>query len=192
MIASVRNQKGIALVATLMLLVLGFGVVAILFRLTTQETKLARLEQGYSTALDAAKAGADAFIYMVENTWQTTIPLSCSTTPNVPCLQVKYTNVTSSCSASPACANETNATSTDPTSSPDLTLNLTNGSIPYTVYVKIIDNYVSGAQTGTQNPNRCASGCYYYTVVSRAQPSAQPAGATEYAEVFFVYRFDKP
>ena len=64
MINPIQNQKGIALIATLMLLVLGFAVVAILFRLSTQETKLARLEQGYTTALDAAKAGADLFIYM--------------------------------------------------------------------------------------------------------------------------------
>ena len=67
MINPIRNQKGIALVATLMLLVLGFAVVATLFRLSTQETKLARLEQGYTTALDAAKAGTDLFIYMVQN-----------------------------------------------------------------------------------------------------------------------------
>ena len=40
---SIQNQKGIALITTLMLVVLGFGVVAIMLRLSTQETKLARL-----------------------------------------------------------------------------------------------------------------------------------------------------
>ena len=63
----IQNQKGIALIATLMLLVLGFAVVAILFRLSTQETKLARLEQGYTTALDAAKGATDLFIFTVQN-----------------------------------------------------------------------------------------------------------------------------
>ena len=70
MINPIRNQKGIALVVTLMLLVLGFAIVAILFRLATQETKLAGLEQGYTTALDAAKAGTDLFIDMIAN-WVT-------------------------------------------------------------------------------------------------------------------------
>ena len=96
---SIRNQKGIALVATLMMLVLGFAVVAILFRLTTQETKLARLEQGYTTALEAAKAGTDLFIYMLENGISRP-PGSGTSTPfgvpsnNVACLPIKLANTT--------------------------------------------------------------------------------------------------
>ena len=44
-----------------MLLVLGFAVVVTLLKLVTSETKLSRLEQNYSTALDAAKGAADVF-----------------------------------------------------------------------------------------------------------------------------------
>src|SRR5208282_1502297 len=105
MIKTIQNQKGIALVATLMMLVLGFAVVAILLRLSAQETKLARLEQGYTTALDAAKAGTDVFIEMVESSGAATSPLPATPLINPPfgtnslngaCLSIKMSQPTSS------------------------------------------------------------------------------------------------
>jgi len=195
----IPNQKGIALVSTLLLVVLGFGVVAIMFRLSTQEAKLASLEQGYTAALDAAKSGTDLFIYMVQNqTPNPPVPSgSGASTPfgtsflNGKCLNVKMSNSTSNWSTNAnwaGCPSATStaapsAISTNPTDSPDITLALTNGSIPYTVYVKLIDNYMSTATGATP----CQNGCYYYTAISRAQPQ----GSNEYAEVFFVYRYSQ-
>ncbi len=187
MINPIQSQKGIALVATLMILVLGFAVVAIMFRLSTQETKLARLEQGYTTALDAAKAGTDLFIYMVQN--QVSVPPSApfGTSLNQGrCLQVKVGNATSSWSSTaawntaPACPSQANATNTNPTVSPDITLTLSN----YTVDVKVIDNSMTTQQAGSAT---CPNGCYYYTVVSRAL--APNSG--EHAEILFVYRYSR-
>jgi Tfp pilus assembly protein PilX len=188
MMSSIRNQKGIALISTLLLVVLGFGVVAIMFRLSTQSSKLAGLEQGYAASLDAAKSGADLFIYMVQNGTYNP-PNASFGTSSGKCLGVKMFNTTSSWQASAnwtGCASAVSTTypsaiSSDPQDHPDLTLNLTNGSIQYTVNVKVIDNYASSATLTTP----CYNGCYYYTVISRAQP----VGSKESAEIYFVYRY---
>ncbi len=203
MINPIRNQKGIALIVTLMLLVLGFAVVAILFRLTTQETKLARLEQGYTTALDAAKAGADVFIDMVQNVgYNPALPNNSYSGPAYPfgrsvlngtCLQMKMTTYPSSAWATAAwtaagCPAQNNATSIYPTGSTDLTqyyadTTLTLGN--YTVYIKLIDTWFTNG-TGTGTP--CPNGCNYYTVISRAQAP----NSSEHADIQFVYRYPPP
>jgi Tfp pilus assembly protein PilX len=183
---SIQNQKGIALIATMMLLVLGFAVVAILFRLTTQETKLARLEQGYTAALDAAKGGADLFIYMAQNPGATT-PLGTSPDQGQ-CLQVKLGNATQDWAVVPAwgaagCPSQANATITDPTQYPDITFTLSN----YTVNVKVLDNSTTYAMGIVGSP--CFNGCFYYTVAAHAQTLG--SSASEHADVLFVYRFDQ-
>jgi Tfp pilus assembly protein PilX len=185
----IKNQRGIALIATLMLLVLGFAVVVILFRLSTQETKLARLEQGYATALDAAKGVSDLFMFMVQNgSYQATSPALPFGATRSSCLQTKMAYTTSSWSAQtgwPAISTTSttapSAISSDPTDTPDITLNLSN----YTINLKVIDNSVTAASGG----NPCYHGCYYYTVVARAQA---PGGSGEHADILFVYRYDAP
>ncbi len=189
----IKNQNGIALISTLMLLVLGFAVVAILFRLSTQETKLAHLEQGYSTALDAAKGATDLFIFTVQNGFALgvppTAPFAGMAYNQVNCLQVKLTQATSEpWSADPgwtaACPSQANATSSDPTTGYDIVLTNFNN---YTVYLKVIDNTKTDAVGSTTAP--CYNGCYYYTVVARAQPTT--GGTNTHADVSFVYRYDQ-
>jgi len=63
----IHDNKGFALLTTLMLMVLGFGIVATLLYMITQSTKTTRLGQKYAVALDAAKGGADMIIHMMEN-----------------------------------------------------------------------------------------------------------------------------
>ncbi|MFZ0931780.1 MAG: pilus assembly PilX N-terminal domain-containing protein [Syntrophobacteraceae bacterium] len=198
----IQNQKGIALIATLMLMVLGFAIVAILFGLSTQETKLARLEQGYTTALNAAKAGTDLFLYMRQNNTYTPPSAPFGTSPNSNCLAIKMLYPANNPPSNPpanwsnssyqgqkwssyGCPTQANAQSTFPTAPTDvagyyqdLTLTLSN----YTVYVKVIDNWQTAA-TGT--PPCQVYGCNYYTVISRA---VSP-DLSEHAEVFFVYRW---
>jgi Tfp pilus assembly protein PilX len=190
----IQNQKGIALITTLMLLVLGFAVVAILFRLSTQETKLTRLEQDYSIALDAAKGATDLFIVIVQNGFALATPptpVFGATYNNSSCLQTKMTNPTPWSTTSPAqwtaagCPSATSTTapsaiSSNPTDSPDITFVLNN----YTVNLKVIDNTTT---TGTGTAP-CANGCYYYTVVARAQLTG---GTGPQANVTFVYRYSK-
>jgi len=187
----IRNRKGIALISTLMLLVLGLMVVAILMRLVTQETKLARLEQGYSTALDAAKGGADAFIFIAQNGLALGIPPTppfAGTFNNAACLRIKMTNPTASWTipawTTAACPSATSTTypsaiSSDLATHPDMAdISFIFGT--YTVYLKIIDN--SPTQGNDAPP--CPNGCNYYTVLS----SAQNAATGQHADVQFVYR----
>lgn len=186
----IQNQKGIALIATLMLVVLGFAVVAILFRLSTQETKLARLEQGYTTALDAAKGATDFFIFTVQNGSALLTPPAPpfgATFNQINCLKAKMTSATSAWNGAGCQQTLTttapSAISSDPTDSPDITFQLMTPSA-YTVNVKVIDT----TMTPAANPNTpCFNGCYYYTVVARAiSPDS-----TEHADIFFVYRYDR-
>lgn len=185
----IQNQKGIALITTLMLLVLGFAVVAILFRLSTQETKLTHLEQGYSIALDAAKGATDLFIVIVQNGFALPTPptpVFGATYNQSTCLNLKMTTpntVSSPWSGLPGwapagCPSQANATSSDPTVSPDITFVLNN----YTVNLKVIDNTTT---TGTGTAP-CANGCNYYTVVARAQATG---GTGPHADISFVYRY---
>jgi Tfp pilus assembly protein PilX len=196
MINPIRNQKGIALVVTLMLLVLGFAVVATLLRLATQETKLSGLEQGYTTALDAAKAGTDLFIEQVEISQG-----GLTNVPNPPagfgtnylngtCLTIKMAQPTSSWTGTSGwgggCPNLAQATSPFPTDSTNTAGYYYDTTLPlgsYTVYVKVIDNYPSAANGISNSP--CQYGCNYYTVVTRAQAQ----GSNEHADIQFVYRF---
>jgi Tfp pilus assembly protein PilX len=164
----IQNQKGIALIATLMLLVLGFAVVAILLRLSTQETKLARLEQGYTTALDAAKGATDLFIFMVQNgSAQRSPPVSPfgATFNQANCLKVKLGTAQYRSDGTSAWAGVGGCpavTGTDPTVNPDVTIPLSN----YTVKVKVIDT--STTEKATPQTSPCWNGCYYYTVAARA------------------------
>lgn len=187
---ALRNEKGLALISTLMLLVLGFGVVAMLLRLVTAETKLARLEQSYTTALDTGKAGADMLIFMVQN------GISSPPNPGIgtgtsplggQCLNIKMTNATSgwytaawTAAGCPTLASG-QATSADPAIAPDVTMTLA----AYTVSIKIVDTSV---RTGTflDDGSTCDYGCYYYTVNVR---SVAPS-TNERADITFVYRFD--
>ena len=186
---SIKNQKGMALIATLMLTVLGFVVVAILLRLSTQQTKLARLEQGYTAALDAAKGATDLFIFMVQNgsaLGSPPTPPFGATINQVNCLKVKMSTATSGWTGAAwaGCpqANTTtapSAISSNPTDTPDITIPFSN----YTVNVKVIDNTMTGAANPQAQP--CLNGCYYYTVVARATS----LDLSEHADISFVYRY---
>ena len=165
MINPVQNQKGIALIATLMPMVLGFAIVAILFRLSTQETKLARLEQGYTTALNAAKAGTDLFIYMVQNGVYSPPSAPFGQLANPSYFAIKMQNAANNPLnnwQNKGCPSQANATSpfpSDPTDVvgyyQDITLTLSN----YTVYIKVIDNWYTAA-TSVLGPCQ-VNGCNY-------------------------------
>lgn len=187
MISTLKNEKGMALVTTLMLLVLGFAVVVTLLRLVTTETKLSRLEQSYATALDTAKGGADLYIFMVQNGIPSQPnPAFGTSTNSGHCLHVKmsypaaswYSQTEWTGNGCPSLASG-NATNPDPTVQPDINLTLSN----YNVYVKVIDTWQTQANT---TPPPCQNGCNYYTVNVRSQAP----GSSEHADVTFVYRYD--
>lgn len=188
------NQRGLALITTVMLLVLAFAVVAILLRLTTRQTQMAGLEQGYTTALDAAKAGTDMFITYAQNCAASYANnhLACGGLPaafgngnsfvdnclttklNYPALTSAGNWITDGCSDTLQ-----NRTDNNPLNDPDMTLTLNN----YTISVKVIDTYV----VGNTNP-ACPNGCFYYTAAARSQVNGSP----EHVDVQFIYRLPIP
>lgn len=184
-----NNEKGIALITTLMFVALGFSIIAILLRMVTVETKMARLEQSYSIALDGAKGGADMFIFLVQNglTAPPTPGIGTGTAVNSGhCLHVKLNYPTSSWATQSewttyACPTASTAIDPDPTNQPDFTLSLSN----HTVSVKIIDT-IQTQPTSLAPPAPCQNGCSYYTVNVRSQA----AGTKERADITFVYRYD--
>ncbi|MFZ2446754.1 MAG: pilus assembly PilX N-terminal domain-containing protein [Syntrophobacteraceae bacterium] len=194
MMRALNNEKGLALISTLMLVVLGLGVVATLLRLVTMETKLARLEQNYSTALDSAKGGADTFIFLIQNGIALPPNPGIGTGNETPhhsghCLKVKMNNPTSSWYAAAewtanGCPTLDSgaATNPNPTVEPDVTLWLSG----YKVDFKVVDTSETVGHIPPLPPP-CQDGCYYYTVNIRSQAP----GTNERADITFVYRYDK-
>ncbi len=192
MTSTLNNEKGIALITTLMFLGLGFAVVAILLRLVTVETKMTRLEQSYSIALDAAKGGADEFMFMVQNGLDAPPPGgSFGAAANSGwCLKVKKSHstdtwITNADWTANGCTNNLAlATDPNPTVQPDFTLSLSN----YTVSVKVIDTILTSAPAAPTPGTACAdNGCAYYTVNVRA---VSP-NSNEHADLSFVFRYDR-
>ncbi|MCE5333988.1 MAG: hypothetical protein LLG06_05310 [Desulfobacteraceae bacterium] len=183
---TLNNEKGIALITTLMFVALGFSIIAILLRMVTVETKMARLEQSYSIALDGAKGGADMFIFLVQNglTAPPSPGIGTGTAVNSGhCFHVKLNYPTASWVSQSewttyACPTQAVATDPDPTAQPDFTMTLSN----HTVSVKIIDTI----QTQPAAAAPCLNGCSYYTVNVRSQAT----GTGEHADITFVYRYD--
>ena len=188
----IQNQKGIALIATLMLVVLGFAVVAILLRLSTQQTKLARLEQGYTAALDAAKGATDLFIFTVQNgsaLGSPPTPPFGATFNQSNCLKVKMSTATSGWTGAAwaGCpqANNTTAPSAISPNPADK-----SGHDPSNVKQlhSQRQNHRQHDDWGCQpSTTPCCNGCYYYTVVARATSP----DLSEHADVSFVYRYDQ-
>lgn len=193
---SIHNEKGIALLTTMMLMVLGFGVVATLLYMVTYGTKATSIEQKYATALDAAKGGADFLINMMQNELYGPPGLGgvvVSSTSSL-CMQQKLTQATTesnpstnwpksiccpdnSTQAAEYCTtvSKYNTSIVDPRPKilPDLTLAVGGGQ----VYVKIINTKI------TNND-------FFYTVSVRAD---SPTESREpHAELFFLYSLTKP
>jgi hypothetical protein len=190
---TIHNQKGIALLTTLMLMVLGFGVVATLLYMVTYGTKTTSIEQKYATALDAAKGGADFLINMMQNELYGppglgTVVVSAS---NSLCMEQKMTQAISetnpSASWGPCCPDNStqtqcnsdlvNPASWDPLTSrpilPDLTLNVGGCR----VFVKIINT-------------KTTTNAFLYTVSVRANSPTQDG--EPHAEILFLYSLANP
>ncbi|GLI35732.1 hypothetical protein [Desulforhabdus amnigena] len=170
-----KNERGIALITTLLLMVMGFAVVVILLHLVTQGTKISGIEQRYSTALEASKGGEYVIIDTILNDGTLNDDLIASGNIlddafNADCLYQKLTKVTSASPKVnwPSCTDY--ASTTDPTKDPDVILNLSN----YQVSIKIVDT-------------KETSEAFIYTINVRAQVPNSP----EHSEISFLYQVDK-
>lgn len=175
---TLRNERGIALITALLMMVLGFAVVVTLLLLVTQGTKISGIEQRYAVALDATKGGGDLIIYMIRNGLTSPPSLANATGPSTSsCLNQKLSKPTSAanwaaCSWSTSTSNPAmkQAISEDPSEAPDLTLNM-NG---YQVFVKITDT----KETSTD---------FLYNINIRSQLPNSP----EHSEISLLYQQEK-
>lgn len=175
---TLRNEKGIALITALLMMVLGFAVVVTLLLLVTQGTKISGIEQRYAVALDATKGGGDLIIYMIRNGLTSPPSLANAAGPSTSsCLNQKLSKPTSAanwaaCSWSTSTSNPAlkEAISEDPSEAPDLTLSM-NG---YQVFVKITDT----KETSTD---------LLYTINIRSQLPNSP----EHSEISLLYQQEK-
>jgi len=155
----IRNEKGIALVTTLMLTLIGLGIILCLLYMITGSTRISGANKRYSTVLDATYGGAEivvkdmvpyilrsfafsayssnnsvnsAFITALKNDYNAIGP----TVSNLSCLRAKISGETSTWSGS--CGADATG-SLPPVSAPDISFSLPGtGGNTYMVFAKII------------------------------------------------------
>jgi len=183
-ILSLNNERGVALLTTLMLMVLGLGIVATLLYTITQGTRSTALEQDYTKALDAAKGGADLLITMIH--YPLLQPPFGAVKPNPACWANKINYITydeAVLSNWPSCATADGATDPDPTVQPDLTVKLAD----YQVYAKIIyTREVTDTICTPSGEDDCKDHLYVVKVRGQA-PNSDTV-----AEISFLYKIRKP
>ncbi len=174
-----KEEKGIALVTTLMYMVLAFALVMTLMLLVTQGTRLSGVEQRYTTSLEAAKGGTDFLINMIRNNVYAAPNniITSAATPSGSCLQTKMTDVTPNWTLDPNCG--ANASTLSPTDNPDITMALAGNQ----VWIKIVDTRMTPEDTTATPPIPAYA---FYTVNVRAQDPAR----NEHVEISFLYRME--
>lgn len=170
-----NNERGIALITTLLLMVLGFAVVVILLQMVTQGTKISGVEQRYSTALEASKGGENVIIDTILNDGALNADLVATgnilgNTFNADCFRQKITKATSLTPKVNWGACSDNNLTSDLTKDPDIMMNLNN----YQVLIKIIDTRETGS-------------AFIYTIKILSQVPNSP----EHSEISILYQLDK-
>ena len=145
MMPLVRNNKGFALVTSLMLTLISLTIVMALLYMITQSVQMAGQSRKYHTALEASYGASEIMLkdilpVVLQNSdssslataVQAVFPTLNVQLPSTARLSTKLSNPTSgwgTCSSSP-----------QPKKAPDMTMDLqsTTGS-PFTVYTKIVD-----------------------------------------------------
>ncbi|MDD2852799.1 MAG: hypothetical protein PHY09_12990 [Desulfuromonadaceae bacterium] len=149
-----HNQKGIALVTSLMLTLISLTIVMFLMYMITSSVKLSGANKSYKTSLEASYGGVDLIVkdVMPQLFSNLASPADAITAGNfgtafnfqassdasaAACLQKKLT------SSSPAWEAQCSS-SASPIVAPDMTVTLNStSSNPYTVYTKIVDTVCS-------------------------------------------------
>jgi hypothetical protein len=175
-----KNEKGFALVLTMLFAVMALTFTGALMFMTIQGTKVTGLSQRYATALDACKGSADITMNLVvqynSGTPKTTPDYG--TVQSAACLTDKLSKATLNdttgayqwlnCPGTQAVV-----TSADAKTSPDVIADL--GA--YRSYTKIIDVKYTDDTTGTK--------FMYYTVEVWTEKITNPA---ENSQISFLYR----
>jgi len=199
-----KNEKGIALITTLMLTLLSMMVSMALLYILTMDISQTGMHKRYKTALEAAAGGSQIVLREIlpqilqnydSSSLQTDIQSAFSdvklTITDSECLRKKLTTATGSWNT--ACSQ-----TLDPISVPDMTLRLTpTAGTPYTVYAKVIDTIqgnsdLSGLQldgdgvTQSQSVITPQSIPYIYRLEVRGERSTN---ANEQARLSVLYSY---
>ena len=141
------DNKGVALVTSLMLTLITLTIIVALLYMVTQSTKVSGASKRYKTALEASYGGTELFTkdvlpYLLQNINSSTLATIVATT---------YGNVGLQLVASPTCMQSKLILPTGqwpagcsnsiyPKQSPDITFNLLSGTTSqYTIYSKIVE-----------------------------------------------------
>lgn len=142
-----KNNKGIALVTSLMFTLISLTIVMALLYMVTQSTKVSGASKRYKTALEASYGGSELFTkdvlpYLMQNYGSANFAASAANTfspvnlqiiSTQDCLQSKLTLPSGKWPA--GCSN-----SSSPKQNPDMKFNLLSATAnPYTIYSKIVE-----------------------------------------------------
>jgi hypothetical protein len=203
----VRNEKGIALVTTLMLTLIGLGIILCLLYMITGGAKMSGTNKRYKTTLEASYGGAEILVkdivpYMLQNIDSTSLLGSLESSfsaispavTDINCLKAKITTDTAywtSCSA-------TATDSSTPANSPDITFNLQGtSSNTILVYAKIVstkagNTSMSGltleGSSSSETPSTITPQHlpYMYTIETQGKKTGDTS-ATAHLEVLYAY-----
>jgi hypothetical protein len=160
-----RNEKGIALITSLLLTLISLAIVMAVMYLITQGVQLSASHKRYRTYLEASYGGVETMTKIV-------IPAAFQDTDNAPtnlllgssfssyagCFQTKLNNPRSSWAGMGCGAN-----ALDPSSTPDVTFTLQGPPLQpnYTVFAKIVDTAPGNSDNSGTEMIESGSGVAY-------------------------------
>lgn len=205
--ALIRDENGFILVVTMVLSMVALALSGAMLFMATVGSKISGGYQSYTSSHAAAKGGSDVAMNLLKS-----YPSTSSATPDYGSLSATYPTClatklnTSTCATGPStstscggagttyyqwgtvCGTYATATSTDASTSPDITATFNDArtnSPAYTVYTKIINTQAIVGPTVSPtacNCNACTY-CYTYTVLILSQK----VNSNEKSTVTFTY-----
>ncbi len=146
----VRNERGMALVTSLLLMLIALAITMALLYLLVWQTKLSGAHKRYKTALEASQGGVEIFAKQVIPQVFTNFTSGMGAQFNLvwngsnpSCLSYKLNNATASWGS--ACGADSNPY--DATKNWDVTFNLPGTQSNYSVYAKIVDTIPGNSDT---------------------------------------------
>lgn len=177
-----RNEKGIALVTSLMFTLISLGIIMMLLYMVTQATKINSANKNYKTAIEASYGAVDLIaLDILPSMLNPSSAFNASSysnvslaTPDSACLAEKLKTPTSLWNST-LC--DTTTKSLTPNVKSDFTFNLksTNDSFGYNVYAKIVDTKCTAALPAcTNSSDPATTGNVSYDNTIRGLMSADP------------------
>lgn len=171
-----KNEKGFALVITMLFAMIALALTGALLYMVTQSTLMTGIGQRYATALDASKGASEITYIFIRDYPEISNPTTGSLL-NQNCTYEKIQNETAkwttSCTA-PDSDDSIDSVKTKYDIQIDLGL--------YRTWSKIVDTRITKTGSGTE----CENGCYYYTIITYTENTSKPMENSHTTAVFMV------